>query len=318
MTKDGVNLDNRYYDGADRLLQTGPAGSLSKDYLKALNGNDSGDGSETKTSRFDADGRILHQRVLSGFGSAKYDIDYTSYDQAGNVLAYNLTNHEDSNNVNSYSYSMQRFEGYKPGTTYVNGPSTNGSNTNSYDANGNLVAITDSTRWQNNRTFVNDVAGHAIYVNQGGNVERQLVVNGEVLGRFGSAVNPDNPTDSDGNPVFIDTAEFNFGYQTINGEYPTASPGMVVVAAGDTLQSIARGAYGDSQLWYTIAEANGLANNSDLRVGQTLTIPNRVNTIHNDSNTFKPYDPSKIVGSTTPNLPIPQADDGCGALGMII
>src|SRR5450830_1683830 len=182
MTKDGVNLDNRYYDGADRLLQTGPAGSLSKDYLKALNGNDSGDGSETKTSRFDADGRIVHQRVLSGYGSAKYDIDYTSYDQAGNVLAYNLTNHEDDNHVNAYSYSLQRFEGYKPGTTYVSGPSTNGSNTNSYDANGNLVAITDSTRSENNRTFVNDAAGHALYVNQGGHVERQLVVNAKCLG----------------------------------------------------------------------------------------------------------------------------------------
>lgn len=318
--KNGVVFDYRDYDGADRLLQTGTGGTLSREYLQALNNNSTGDGSDTKISRFDADGRIVHQRVIAGYGSAKYDIDYTSYDQAGNVLAYNLTNHEDNNNVNYYSYSLQRFEGYKPGTTYVNGPSTSGSSTNSYDVNGNLVAISDSTKSANNRSFVNDIAGHALYVNQGGNVERQLVVNGEVLGRFGAGINPDNPTDSNGNPIFTGINEFNFGYQTINGDYPTSSPGMVVVAAGDTLQSIARGAYGDSQLWYTIAEANGLANNSDLRVGQTLTIPNRANTIHNDSNTFKPYDPSKITGSTTPNLPAPPpADDGggCGLASII-
>ncbi|QNB08849.1 LysM peptidoglycan-binding domain-containing protein [Herbaspirillum frisingense] len=321
-SKDGVILDYRYYDGADRLLQSGPAGTLSKDYLAALNGNGTGDGSETKISRFDANGRILHQRVLSGYGSAKYDIDYTSYDQAGNVLAYNVTNHEDSNHVSYYSYSLQRFEGYKPGTTYGNSQGQSGSTVNSYDVNGNLVAITDTTRSANNRSFVNDAAGHALYVNQGGNVERQVVVNGEVIGRYGVGVNGSRPTDSNGNPNFTGVNEFNFGYQTIDGDYPSASPGMVVVAPNDTLQSIARGAYGDSQLWYVIAEANGLANDSDLRVGQTLTVPNRANTIHNDANTFKPYDPSKVVGNTTPNIPAPPpppADDGgCGVASIIV
>jgi nucleoid-associated protein YgaU len=50
-------------------------------------------------------------------------------------------------------------------------------------------------------------------------------------------------------------ADFNFGYQPINGNYPTASPGSYQVANGDTLQSIAQGAYGDSSLWYRIADA---------------------------------------------------------------
>jgi LysM repeat protein len=122
-------------------------------------------------------------------------------------------------------------------------------------------------------------------------------------------------------------ADFNFGYQPINGNYPTASPGSYQVANGDTLQSIAQGAYGDSALWYRIADANGLADNSDLRTGQTLSIPNRVGTVHNSgansavgaSGTFKPYDPSKVQGDTTPNLPAPQAEDGgCGGFGQIL
>jgi LysM repeat protein len=106
-------------------------------------------------------------------------------------------------------------------------------------------------------------------------------------------------------------ADFNFGYQPINGSYPNASVGSYQVVTGDTLQTIAQGAYGDSALWYRIAEANGLAGNSDLRPGQTLSIPNRVGSVHNTgansavggTGSFKPYDPSKVQGDTTPNLP---------------
>nr|WP_258537876.1 LysM domain-containing protein [Pandoraea pnomenusa] len=131
-------------------------------------------------------------------------------------------------------------------------------------------------------------------------------------------INPNAPQDPNtGNPNFINKADFSFGFQPINGKYPPGAPGAVAVQAGDTLESIAHSAYGDSKLWYLIAEANGLSGNSDLRVGQSLTIPNRVSTVHNDSKTFKPYDPSQVIGDTTPNLPMPAAADS-GGLGTII
>ncbi|WP_316682958.1 LysM peptidoglycan-binding domain-containing protein, partial [Ralstonia flaminis] len=86
-----------------------------------------------------------------------------------------------------------------------------------------------------------------------------------------------------------------------------------------TLQSIARSAYGDSALWFRIAEANGLSSDRDLRVGQTLNIPNKAAGVHNDGSVFKPYDPSKVVGDTTPNLPMPSdGGGGCGVVGSII
>ncbi len=65
-------------------------------------------------------------------------------------------------------------------------------------------------------------------------------------------------------------------------------------------------------------------------MGQTLSIPNRVGTVHNygansaaggasGTGSFKPYDPSKVQGDSTPNLPAPQAEDGgCGGLGQIL
>jgi nucleoid-associated protein YgaU len=97
-----------------------------------------------------------------------------------------------------------------------------------------------------------------------------------VLGRYSEMVNDKDPRDSACNPRYVTKANFNFGYQPIDGNYPTAAPGVYTVGAGDTLQSIARSAYGDAGLWYRIADAKGLSDNSGLRVGQALTIPNRV------------------------------------------
>ncbi|MCK7478967.1 MAG: hypothetical protein M0C28_17590 [Candidatus Moduliflexus flocculans] len=80
--------------------------------------------------------------------------------------------------------------------------------------------------------------------------------------------------------------------------------------------------YGDAKLWYLIADANGLSSTSALTAGQQLTIPNKITNIHNDYQTFKPYNPGEIIGDTTPNLPDPppppEKKGGCGVLGMII
>jgi YD repeat-containing protein len=102
------------------------------------------------------------------------------------------------------------------------------------------------------------------------------------------------------------------------------SPDSYVVQSGDTLQSIAQAEYGDSNLWYVIAQANDLSSASNLVLGQRLQIP-AVTTHSNSSSTFKPYDPSSIVGSTTPNLPQiappvlpPDAGGGCSVAQILV
>ncbi|UAL02031.1 LysM peptidoglycan-binding domain-containing protein [Cupriavidus pauculus] len=322
VVRDGVQIDHRYYDGAGRVMVSG-ASNLPVDYVTKLNEGvpqDQTNGMELRINQYDANGRLLHQRTLKSNGALKSDVNYDTYDAAGNVLNYSLTDY-DGGYTNWYAYSMQRFEGYKQGT--VSGTSNKmnpGSTTSNYDVNGNLVSVTDSTKPANNRTFVNDLAGHVLQVNQGGNINRQLVVNGEVLGQHGVGINPVTPKDGQGNPNFSYNADYDFGYQPIVANYPNAAPGSYTVQTGDSLQSIARSAYGDSALWYRIAEANGLSSDRDLRVGQTLNIPNKATGIHNDSGVFKPYDSSKVVGDTTPNLPMPSAGGGggCGMLGSII
>lgn len=63
----------------------------------------------------------------------------------------------------------------------------------------------------------------------------------------------------------------------------------------------AKGASGDAGLWYLIADANGLAGNAEVRVGQVLTIPVGVASANN-AGTFTPYGPSRIVHDDGPTL----------------
>lgn len=323
--KDDTQIDMRYYDGADRVLQSGPAGNLPVKYSEIINAGVSPEemnGKEMRTNRYDANGRLMHQTVRKSDNTLKLNISWDpnepntvngntyypdGYDAAGNVRGYTVTNHE-AGIINEYSTSLVRFEGYQASVTQgMSSKQLPGSTTQHYDANGFLVGITDSTQGNNNRTFVNDANGRALYVNQAGHVQRQLIVNGEVLGIYGAGVNSSNPASGyENNPNFANVVDFDFGYAKVSANYPSPSPGAYTVRSGDTLQSIAQGAYGDSSLWYRIAEANGLASSSDLKVGQTLNIPNRVSTIHNNSTTFKPYDPSEIEGDKTPSLATPK------------
>ncbi|KQV92819.1 calcium-binding protein [Rhizobacter sp. Root1221] len=321
VTRDGMEVDYRQYDVVGRVITTGPR-NLPPAYAAAMNsGLASGEtiGLEYRINRYDANGRLARQQVFNADRS-KYlnSIDYTGYDAAGNLKSYSLTS--PNNYTNVYTYQQAKFDGYKEGSVHGESEQFHEGTTDShYDVNGNLVSVDDHTKNENDRSFVNDLAGHALYVKQGTAVQRQVVVNGEVLGRYGVGINEMNPRNSEGNPVFTELADFNFGYQPITGNYPTASVGSYQVKAGDSLRSIARQSYGDEGLWYRIAETNGLSGDRDLRVGQTINIPSVVGTVRNNSETYKPYDPSKITGDTTPNMPVPNGGGaGCGGIGMLL
>ena len=378
-----VTLDVRLYDGANRVVSSGPAalppngtgvasgtivssgntGTLHASYIEALAGSNTNQpGSTATTTRYDAAGRVLSQHVVNEVDSTRsYDVSYqktvvtgthtvttpildesgnpvldesgnptyntqtitdtaevSTYDAAGNVLGYRVTQNGTTTN---YTYSQALYEGYQEGgVSAASSDGSSGSTGEQYDANGFLVGLSDSTQGANNRSFVNDANGHILRKSQQGNLLNQLVVNGQVMGTYGVGTDAITPTNSDGNPNYTTQGNFDLGYQPVTNSYPAAATGQYPVKSGDTLQSIAQAAYGDSQLWYQIAQANGLSGNSDLRVGQIINIPTRVGGTHNTANTFAPYDPSKVEGSTSPNLPAPAGDGGddCGALGIII
>ena len=116
-------------------------------------------------------------------------------------------------------------------------------------------------------------------------------------------------------------ADFDQSYQPINSTYPAATSTNYTVHTGDTLRSIARALWGDADMWYLIAQANNLSASATLVAGQILSIPNKVTNIHNNGNTFRPYDPSEAIGHIDPTLPPPPAPahgGGCGAIGTVI
>jgi YD repeat-containing protein len=93
----------------------------------------------------------------------------------------------------------------------------------------------------------------------------------------------------------------------------------VTVQAGDTLRSIAQRVYGNASLWYVLANANAMSDDSELSAGATLNVPN-VNVSANDAATFKPFNANEAIGSTSPSLPyiMPPPKQHCKALSRVI
>ena len=301
-----VVLDNREYDADSREVFSGPApGSLDPQYVaKLVDGNYDLSGAQSTVSYYDAKGQLFSQHTVNeAKASLSSDTRYTQYDAAGNLRHYESTT---GNLTTEYDVDIELLDGYKEKDTI----GSNGSGSpvridDHYDANGYLVGLTGAAA--DTRTFVNDADGHVLKKTQNGYVETEWIVNGEVIAVDG--------VDASGKSV----QSFDLSYTPVTNSYPNATTGQYPVQSGDTLESIAQSAYGDSSLWYVIADANGLSDDGDLRVGQVLTVPTKLNGTHNNATTVTPYDPSKIVGSTAPNVPAPPpAKGGCGIVGTII
>lgn len=118
----------------------------------------------------------------------------------------------------------------------------------------------------------------------------------------------------------VTSSDFDQNYEPINATYPASAPDTYVARTGDTLQSIALALWGDSAMWYMLAQANNLQGDEILVQGQVLVVPNKVTNIHNNANTFRPYNPGEIIGNVNPTLPTPPVEqkDGCGVWGVVI
>lgn len=253
-------------------------------------------------------------------GTAGYDAD-------GDVVAYQYR--DASGRVDQYAITYLRKDGYLQSTTsgvnISDTPNVRPTTDESvYDTRGNLVALAEHTQYAGGT--VQDTVHVFAYDGNGEIIERRdgtsdgatldqgstpglenqhyVYVNGQQAAHF-----DDNGTLD----VLTEVTAFSSG---------SGGPNGYVVQAGDTLESIAQAEYGDSSLWYVIASANALSGDSQLSLGERLIVP-EVTTNSNTAKTFKPYDPSSIVGSTTPNLPViappaPPPAQHCNTLAMIV
>jgi LysM repeat protein len=329
-------LEVRSYDRGGRLSATTAGLGTNSDYLHALTGgNTNAIGGARRYNKYAQNGQLIDQEVFANNGGwlssvvyAKRSDGSSGYDAAGNLLNYSV---HSGSQVTDYQLQYVKNAGYlQSKVTALRSDGYQSVNTMSYDREGALTQTYNSGSTPSfigpipqelslDRTIRNDIDGKALVKQQNGRTIRQVIVNGEVVGVYGETVDAANPTNANGGLNFVPKNDFNLTYEPISGSYPNPGLGAYRVQSGDTLQNIARGAYGDENLWYLVAEANGLRSNSDLRVGQALNIPNRVGSASNNASTFATYDASRIVGDTSPTLPNPRGgSDDCGFLGQLL
>ena len=114
--------------------------------------------------------------------------------------------------------------------------------------------------------------------------------------------------------------QFSSNLEVINSYSQGSVAGSYVVRSGDSLQAIAQNLWGDSGLWYKLAEANGLSGAASLFEGQTLRLPAGVMRNTYNASSVTPYNPAETLGDVTPSTPqaVPPKKQKCGGFGQIL
>ena len=163
---------------------------------------------------------------------------------------------------------------------------------------------------------------HEIWYRFGGKEIGYVGNNGSITGTYAASIDKRTTSSNtggafrygSGNGAFF--ARFAPGIEAINSFTQGSMAGTYTVRNGDTLYSIAGQTYGDSSLWYKIAQANGLSAGARLTPGQSLRMPSGVQNNSYNSETFKPYNPGEAIGDVT--SPKPAKNNDCGVIGLVI
>lgn len=268
----------------------------------------------------------------------------SSHDRRATSLTANSKNGSAQSTVtttNSYAW----WDG-PVASTIVHNPNTNNSTTwtttHSYSASGQLVSAYIGDGRPRTVTFTNDIAGQVIRRDEADNNYNSTTggdpheifyrYGGKQLGYTGNngTLDTDYLTSADRRTMTPGTGAFRFGgtspsadfdqsLDPINSYGQGSAGGSYTARSGDTLASIAANLWGDSSLWYRLAEANGLSGPAALAEGQTLNIPSGVMKSSHNASTFKPYDAAEAMGDLSPTAPKPPKKAGaCAVIGQIL
>ena len=227
---------------------------------------------------------------------------------------------------------------YTPDTSH---PATTQTSTYSYDTLGNLTSVAIVDGRPRTVSFVNTLDGKVLQRDEADNNnntgdprELHYYFNGIGVGDVSNngtsdvdyaasiaehLVIPGSGPFRDGSSSSTSYADFDQSYDPINGLNYQSTSTRYTVQAGDTLESIAYALWGDASYWYLIADANGLTGSETLVAGQDLIIPDKIHNVHNNSDTYRVYDPNEAMGNTSPTAPKKPKHHGggCGVIGQI-
>lgn len=252
--------------------------------------NDEGESStQTTTKNLDKSGRTLDSTSVEGDNTFVYNYEYFADGRERKVTAH----------------------GKAKGTSET-----------IYDVNDNIVRVNkgqgDGDTEAEYLTFTNNNDGQILhrFHNKGDGTDKNmeyLYANGNPVGEIGD---DDETTEK---VVLLDTGKYSL-VQKFDDSFPTPTISSYSVRAGDTLQSIASSLFGNSSLWFVLAEANGLDSTSSLKAGSLLTVPGTVKSGSLKADAHVLYNQGDIVGSTLPNLksPPPKKANGCIQVLVIV
>jgi hypothetical protein len=325
-------IDTHTYDNASRVTTDVSSTVESADLV-----------TRTSTNVYDDESRLLSQTTTKPWGTGTqtesavtYNNDAASVLRGYTVQVYNTGATNTLRYTSTYTNNYRLADSYQDAgqsvTSSGTGAPLNGSTARTYNVDNELISFTDSRDSTKNRYFANSQMGQPLTVVQGNystttaqnqafadalsrkdNATRSqyfFFANGQAVGSFGQLQDSANAF----------TANFDVNYTPVSADYPANVPTQVIAQQNETLRMVAARVYGDANLWYLIAQENGLTDpDALLESGTSLRIPNEVVSLSNSSTSFKPFDVRQAIGDTTPTQPAPKPKkSGCGILGMIL
>ena len=270
-----------------------------------------GNNTVSKTENWNDDGDITGQEIVNTF------------DDSGRLISNRVHPIGDDglNSFHTYFYTYTYSgDGRQLATRVYAG--AKGNATFTYDVNDNLIGLDQGQGDGQDRrelsSFVYDNSGKILakYHDDGASELQDhldyVYVQGNPVARTGTSIEAGGVTsvlDSDNYALFVN----------IDSTFPSQSTVPYTVRAGETLQSIADLVYGNRNMWYLIADANGLNGDEALQGGRILSIPSASQSGGIDGDTHAVYSQDDVVGGTLPNLKSPPPPGhGCSGLLQIL
>ena len=279
---------------------------------------------QTTSNSYRHDGQLNKQTVTevkSGKTLKVSETDYV-YSKNGELKEYTYKHFEDGKYrfYNTYQYLYTgTYAGRKIREIKVQTDEKNrdtGKTINTYDHLGQLVKsqitekhVSKSQTGSSYKYFSYDANGQIVgmqykrYGKSAPDVQTYYYINGSQAG---------------------DAGDLGFNITPIESQYKNTSPSSYTIRRGDNLTSIAQAIYGDGSLWYVIAEANAFTlgptdSFADSDIGRGIKIPTTTQAVKNNSTTFKPYNPTEVIGDLTP-IPsiVPPPKESCNWVAAII
>lgn len=331
--KNDINLQSKFYDESGRVIEE-------------HNFDVTGNLSQKNVMSYDK-GLLKAQSTYNG---SDFEVSNTTFehDRLGNLTELKTRTNSQigfgSTLIHEYSYDL--WDGYQQSldkATQITdqGGVTTGRSTRIYDANGQLQAAIDE-QGINSTQYLNsgvegikgrmDKEGQTNYLSVAGKTIGDLrldKVGKQHLTVYGGFTPSGNQQKAEPTTSFV--WQPGPGMRTTNSfldrtpgdgadgalpEAPQDNLGAYTLQAGDTLERIALQVYGDSSLWYLLADANGISDKNaqvgssgQLHIGQRLNIPPVATGQHHTNGTHKVLNANQMIGtnSATTASPLPPA-----------